>query len=175
MPSASSEVSRRPIRHGAWRQHRISSGQWPPEITVPYLGIPRHVSETRRYFTVARFEPEVICGDANFTALDPDRFLFGLISSSMFMAWQRAVGGRIKSDLRFSNTIVWNNLPLPPVAPDVRRRIIDAGKRVLDARGLHPERSLADHYNPLARNPRSSARTGSSTPLSTKPSAPLRR
>ena len=32
---------------------------------VDYLCIPRHVSETRRYFTVARFAPDVIAGDAN--------------------------------------------------------------------------------------------------------------
>ena len=27
------------------------------------------------------------------------------------------------------------------------------GKKVLDARALHPERSLAEHYNPLAMDP----------------------
>lgn len=128
-------------------------GQRPPEITTPYVGIPRHVSETRQYFTVARFEPETICGDANFTAVDPDGYLFGIISSSMFVSWQRAVGGRLKSDLRFSNTIVWNNLPLPLGTPQVRQKISGAGQGVLDARALHPERSLADHYNPLAMDP----------------------
>lgn len=34
-----------------------------------------------------------------------------------------------------------------------RQKIIKAGQGVLDARGLHPERSLADHYNPLAMDP----------------------
>jgi len=128
-------------------------GQRPPEHVKPYLCIPRHVSETRRYFTAARLEPNVISGDANFTALDPDGFLFAIISSSMFMAWQRAVGGRIKSDLRFSNTIVWNNLPLPVVDQKTRDKIIVAGDTVLTARALFPERSLADHYNPLAMDP----------------------
>src|SRR5699024_11090139 len=75
------------------------------------------------------------------------------ISSSIFLAWQRAVGGRIKSDLRFSATIVWNNLPLPEVSEKNRKAIIDAGKGVLKARALHPDRSLADHYNPLAMAP----------------------
>lgn len=71
----------------------------------------------------------------------------------MFMAWQRATGGRIKSDLRFSATVVWNNLPLPEVSESVREKIIAAGNGVLDARSLHPGRSLADHYNPLAMAP----------------------
>ena len=117
---------------------------------VPYICIPAHFSETRRYATVQFFEPDVIAGNANFTAEDPTGYLFAIISSSMFLAWQRATGGRIKSDLRFSATLVWNNLPLPDVSDRVRQQIIDAGKGVLEARALHPERSLADHYNPLA-------------------------
>ena len=71
----------------------------------PYVCVPRHVSETRRFFPAAQFGPEVICGDANFEADDPDGIAFAVISSSAFIAWQRAVGGRIKSDLRFSNTL----------------------------------------------------------------------
>lgn len=71
----------------------------------------------------------------------------------MFIAWQRAVGGRLKSDLRFSNTLVWNNLPLPQVSPELRTEIIAAGKGVLTARALHPERSLAAHYKPGRLSP----------------------
>lgn len=71
----------------------------------------------------------------------------------MFITWQKAIGGRLKSDLRFSNTIVWNNLPLPNVEPGLRQQIIEAGQGVLDARALYPDRSLADHYNPLAMDP----------------------
>ena len=36
---------------------------------------------------------------------------------------------------------------------EARQRIIKAGKKVLDARALHPERSLAEHYSPLAMAP----------------------
>ena len=121
---------------------------------VQYVCIPRHFSETRRYATVKQFPPEVICGDTNFKAPDPDGLLFGLISSSMFMAWQKAIGGRIKSDLRFSNTLVWNNFPLPTISDVLTQDIIGAGQGVLSARELHPERSLADHYNPLAMDPK---------------------
>ncbi|MDN5821502.1 MAG: hypothetical protein L0H39_08445, partial [Brachybacterium sp.] len=120
---------------------------------VPYICIPAHFSETRRYATVQFFARDVIAGNANFTAKDPTGYLFAIISSSMFLAWQRATGGRIKSDLRFSATVVWNNLPLPEVSDSARVKIIEAGKGVLEARALHPERSLADHYNPLAMTP----------------------
>ena len=58
------------------------------------------------------------------------------------------MGGRIKSDYRFSNTIVWNNFPLGPATEAVRRPIIDAGAAVLDARGNHQGVSLEDLYDP---------------------------
>ena len=118
-----------------------------------YLGIPRVFSESREFATCDYLEPVVIAGDKVYTCEDPDGFAFGVISSSMFITWQKTVGGRLKSDPSFSNTIVWNNLPLPEVTPELRQQIIEAGKGILAARALHPERSLADHYNPLAMDP----------------------
>ena len=91
--------------------------------------------------------------NANFIAPDEDGFDFAVISTSAFIAWQRMVGGQIKSDLRFSNTLVWNTLPLPELSETDRSKLITAGEGVLEARALHPERSLAQHYNPLAMDP----------------------
>ena len=121
--------------------------------TVAYLGIPRHVTESRAFFPTMRFEADVICGDANFLCPDPDGFAFAVISSSMFITWQKTVGGRIKSDLRFSKDIVWNNLPLPAVTENLRAQIIQAGQGVAEARAQHPDRSLAAHYQPLGMAP----------------------
>ena len=103
--------------------------------------------------TAALLREDVIANKKLFTAPDGEGFLFGIISSSMFMVWQKSVGGRLKSDPSFSNTIVWNNFPVPDLDEGVRRRIINAGQKVLEARALHPERSLADHYNPLVMAP----------------------
>lgn len=121
--------------------------------TSNYVCVPRHVSEARTFFPVAYLEPESISGDANFTIADPDGLAFAVLSSSAFLAWQKAVGGRIKSDLRFSSTLTWNTFPLPTLSDEQRAAIIAGGQAVLDARALHPERSLADHYNPLAMAP----------------------
>lgn len=49
----------------------------------------------------------------------------------------------------FSNTLGWNNLPLPAVDDAQRAAISHAGRSVLGARSLHPDRTLAQHYNPL--------------------------
>lgn len=121
----------------------------------PYVCIPFVVSANRPIFTVKRFSADTIASNATFTALDPDGFLFGLISSSMFIIWQRTVGGQLKSDLRFSNTVVWNNLPLPEVSEEQRTKVIAAGRKVLAAREAIEERagepvSLAEMYASLA-------------------------
>lgn len=121
---------------------------------VPYLCIPSHVGETRRYWTAARYEPEVICGNANFLAPDEDGLLFALVSSSMFITWQRAVGGCLGSSLRFSNTLTWNTFPVPEMEDKTRVAIVKAGQGVLNARALHPNRSLADTYDPNNIDPK---------------------
>lgn len=135
---------------GARTAHLFQENHQPSE---PYVAIPRVVSETRLFYTAAHLSEDVIAGDQLYTALDPDGFLFGIISSSMFITWQRTVGGRMKSDLRFSNKIVWNTLPLPEVSDKRRTAIIAAGQGVLDARAEQPGVSLANMYNPLAMAP----------------------
>jgi len=125
-------------------------GQRPGLHSEPYVVIPRVSSDRRPYFAAMHVSPDVIASDATFTAADPDGFLFGIISSAMFIAWQRAVGGRLKSDLRFSNTIVWNNLPLPQVGHSLRAEIAGAGRGVLAAREARSDLTLAQQY--LAEN-----------------------
>lgn len=119
----------------------------------PFLAMPKVFSDSRNFATVMHLDASVIAGDMVYWVEDPDSFAFSIASSSMFITWQKSIGGRLGNGIRFSNTVVWNNLPLPAVSPELREQIIEAGKGVLAARALHPERSLADHYNPLAMDP----------------------
>lgn len=135
---------------GAQTAHLFQENHQPCE---PYVAIPRVVSETRPFYTAAHLSEDVIAGDQLYTALDPDGFLFAIISSSMLMMWQMTIGGRLESRLRFANKIVWNTLPLPEVSDKQRTAIIAAGQGVLDARAEQPGVSLADMYNPLAMAP----------------------
>ena len=63
-----------------------------------------------------------------------------------------AVCGRMKSDYRYSNTIVYNNFPWPNPTPEQRERVEEKAQMVLDARAPHlPPRgmsTLADLYDP---------------------------
>ena len=118
--------------------------------SAPYVGIPSVFGEARRWATCARLNAEVIAGNKIYMCQDPDGFAFGIFSSSAFILWQKTVGGRLKSDPNFANTLVWNTFPLPQPTDEQRAAIVVGGEAVLEARAQHPERSLAEHYNPLA-------------------------
>lgn len=132
---------------------RPTSRAKPPHSGQTCSCLPRTVGESRRYFTAQRLPADAIASDAVFTASDPDGLLFAVVSSSMFITWQKTVGGRLKSDPRFASTLTWNTFPLPPFGDADRAALISAGQGVLDAHALHPERCLAQHYQPLAMEP----------------------
>ncbi|MDA2889838.1 class I SAM-dependent DNA methyltransferase [Mycolicibacterium sp. BiH015] len=113
-----------------------------------FVGIPEVSSESRLYLPIAELEPRTIISNKVYGADDPDGFLFSIAGSSMLITWMKAVGGRMKSDPSFSSTIMWNNFPLPEVTAAKRTAICAAGKAVLEARALYPDRTLAELYHP---------------------------
>jgi N-6 DNA Methylase len=121
------------------------------EIRQPegaYLAMPQTFAEARSHATAARLDGEVIASVKLFTAPDPDGLLFALFSSAAFLAWQKTVGGRLRSDPSLSASVVWNTFPLPPLAAAQRAALAEAGAAVLSARmsGV----SLARQYTPGA-------------------------
>lgn len=114
--------------------------------SVSYLCIPAHVSEARPYFLAARFSPDVVTSNANFLSEDPDGMVFAVISSRMFMVWQRTVGGRLKSDLRFNKLLSWNTFPLPTLSANQRSDLVHAAAQVINARERLGSISLAAMY-----------------------------
>jgi hypothetical protein len=121
------------------------------EIRQPdtdYLLIPRVSSERRKYIPIGFFPKEVIVGDTCSTVPNATRYEFGVITSTMHMSWTRQVCGRLKSDYRYSGTIVYNNFPWPSPTEKQKAAIESAAQDVLDARQIYPELSLATLYDP---------------------------
>jgi hypothetical protein len=54
----------------------------------------------------------------------------------------------MKTDLRYSNTIVYNNFPVPAFPAAVKEQLTVAALRVLDVREYHCERTQAELYDP---------------------------
>ncbi|MEO7676791.1 MAG: DNA methyltransferase, partial [Verrucomicrobiota bacterium] len=103
--------------------------------TSRYLLIPRHSSENRRYVPFGYFTPDIIISDSCTAIPDATFYHFGVISAAMHMSWLRQVCGRIKSDFRYSNKLVYNNFPWPQTPGEAQKAAVEkAAQAVLDAR-----------------------------------------
>jgi hypothetical protein len=112
----------------------------------PYLLIPSVSSETRRFIPIGYLPPEVIASNLAFMLPNATLYEFGMLSSTMHNAWMRTTCGRLKSDYRYSNTIVYNNFPWPEKPNAKRRAAIEAAAQgVLNARTVDPS-PLGDVY-----------------------------
>jgi hypothetical protein len=126
------------------------------EIRQPntdYIIIPRHSSENRQYIPIGFMNKNIIAGDATTFIPNATLYEFGIITSTMHMAWMRYVCGRLEMRYRYSNTIVYNNFPFPNPTEKQKQAIIKEAQEVLDARKKFPELSLAELYDTTSMLP----------------------
>lgn len=116
-----------------------------------YLLIPRVSSEKRKYVPIGYVPSEAVSSDAVQLVPNATFYEFGVLTSVVHNAWMRIVCGRLKSDYRYSNEIVYNNFPWPSVeAQDfasLQARIEQTAQDILDTRAKYPNSSLADLYD----------------------------
>jgi hypothetical protein len=113
--------------------------------TDPFVAFPAQVTNARRWYTPSYLTSDVIPSNTLYWALDPEGLVFAVTSSSMFMAWLRTVGGKIKSDPRFGEA-VYNSFPLPDLGPAERKGIALAGRKLAEERKAAGAASLAVLY-----------------------------
>jgi hypothetical protein len=120
-----------------------------------YILVPEVSSERRRYVPIGWMLPDVISSNKNYLVADPSLYIFGLLQSSMHMAWISTVAGRLESRFQYSASMVYNNFPWPDLSDDDKHRaaIEAAAQAVLDARARFPDATLADLYDPLTMPP----------------------
>ncbi|MDR1741618.1 MAG: hypothetical protein LBR38_07215 [Synergistaceae bacterium] len=118
--------------------------------STDYLLIPRISSDRRAYIPMDFISPEIMPSDATLIISGATLYHFGVLTSSVHMAWTRAVCGRLGMGYRYSKDVVYNNFPWPDPDEERRARIERRAQGVLDARSsASSEQSLADLYDPL--------------------------
>ena len=115
-----------------------------------YLLIPRHSSERRQYIPIGYMSPDVIVTDAAFALERATPYHLAVLTSSVHMAWMRVVAGRLKSDYRYSSTVVYNNFVWPRTNPHQVMEIFHTGSEILRAREKYPDSSYADLYDEVS-------------------------
>jgi hypothetical protein len=119
----------------------------------PFLVIPESSSGERDYVPIGWLKPPTIPSNLVRVLQGADLWHFGILTSAMHMAWLRQIGGRLKSDYRYSVGIVYNTFPWPEATPQQRDKIRGLAQAVLDARGSFPTCTLADLYDDVAMPP----------------------
>lgn len=129
----------------ATEPHRFIQRAYKPTDSII---VPSVSSERREYIPLGYLGPDTVVSNLAFGVYDAEPWVFALLTSRMHMAWTRAVGGRMKTDYRYSNTIVYNNFPVPPLSDAMKEKLTVAALRVLDVREYHCEKTLAELYDP---------------------------
>ncbi|PTR28493.1 type II restriction/modification system DNA methylase subunit YeeA [Luteibacter sp. OK325] len=110
--------------------------------------VPGVASERRRYTPIGLLSGATVISNLAFAIYDASDFVFALLSSRLHTVWLAAVGGRMKSDYRYSNTLVYNTFPVPSLSSAQKDLLAEHSLSIIEAREAHPGRSLAWMYDP---------------------------
>ena len=114
----------------------------------PCIIVPRVSSETRKYIPIGYLNAGTVILDSAFSIYDAPTWLFGVITSLIHMVWVKTVGGRLKTDYRYSAQLCYNTFPFPTISPQKKAEIEAAAENVLVTREFYPDKTLADLYDP---------------------------
>lgn len=109
--------------------------------------MPSTSSERRRYIPIGFLSSEIIATNANLIVPNATLYEFAILTSNVHNSWMRVVAGRLKSDYRYSASLVYNNFPWPNPTKEQKARIEQTAQAILDARKLYPDCSLSDLYD----------------------------
>lgn len=151
------DVVRRVAEYRRQKKRYIKYADYPTlfsEDRVPnqdFLAIPVVSSGNRSIIPIAYYTKEFIGSNQVFQVLNASPYLFGILNSSMHMAWTKVVGGKLKGDYRYSNTLVYNNFIFPEPNEKQVKDIEKAAHNILKVRNSYiiNNTKLADLYDSL--------------------------
>lgn len=123
------------------------------KIDADYIAVPSVSSEKRRYIPMGFISKNVVPGNNIYVLPNGTLFDFGILESSVHMAWMRTIAQRLEARYRYSNVIVYNTFPWPDIDDKHREKIADTAQTILDARSNYPDASLADLYDDFSMPP----------------------
>jgi hypothetical protein len=143
------------------REYRRGAGEVATRLVhIPYrfryvheakqtmLVVPRTTTERREYLPVGVLFSPVIVTDAIQVIYDPEIYIVSILSSRLHMSWIKAVAGRLKSDPRYSNTLVYNTFPIPVLTEKNKADLTRCAEDILLAREAHFPATIAELYDP---------------------------
>ncbi|MBQ0048291.1 MAG: class I SAM-dependent DNA methyltransferase [Prevotellaceae bacterium] len=142
--------SRLESKDGAELANRAHQFREHPDLCASKIIVPSTSSERRLYIPIGYLEASDVVTNSAFAIYDAPIHLFGIITSRIHMDWVRSVGGRLKSDYRYSAGLCYNPFPFPKLTSQKKQEIEDAATDILLTREpyLTIGKTLADLYDP---------------------------
>lgn len=122
------------------------------QITQPqgvnFIIIPSVSSETRQYIPMGYLDKNYLASNLCMVVGTDDVAIFGILTSHIHMVWVKTIGGKLKTDYRYSAKVVYNTFPFPEISDAKRQDISEAAEEVLITREGYPDKTLAELYDP---------------------------
>ena len=112
-----------------------------------FIAIPQVSSENRQYIPIDFLDDNFIPTTQLMIIPDADLFYFGVLTSSVHIAWMKTVAGRLESSYRYSAGVVYNNFIWCQPTTEQCKKIEVTAKKILDTRKNYPDATLADLYD----------------------------
>lgn len=113
-----------------------------------FILVPQTGSERRNYIPIGYFDDSYVPSNATRVIYKVQPWLFGVISSRMHIVWVKAVAGRLKMDMQYSNTLCYNTFPFPEITTKQKENLKLHVFAILDERAKYPDKTMAYLYNP---------------------------
>ena len=113
-----------------------------------FVLIPCHSSENREYVPIGFFDSSNIAHNSCLIIPNQEPHFFSVLTSKMHMLWLKAVGGKLKTDYRYSKNIVYNTFPFPTISKQRKEELTQSTLKIIDERLKHSEKTLAQLYDP---------------------------
>ena len=110
--------------------------------------VPAVSSERREYIPIGYLDAGTVVSNSAFAIYDAPLWLFAILTSKMHMAWVKTVGGRLKTDYRYSAQLCYNTFPFPTISETQKAELAELAQEVLDLREEHFDMTLGEMYNP---------------------------
>lgn len=110
--------------------------------------IPATSSEKRDYIPIGFLNEDTIISNSAMAIYHAQPWLFAVVTSRMHMVWVRNVGGKLKTDYRYSAKLCYNTFPFPDITTKQKENLNLYVFAILDERAKHPSKTMAQLYNP---------------------------
>lgn len=130
-------------RSHQFREHYVINGDSKGKVIIPSVS-----SERRIYIPIGYVDKDTVISNLAFAVYGAEKWLFALLTSKMHNLWVRTVGGRLKTDYRYSATLCYNTFPFPKLTTADKEELERLAQNILNIRDENFDMTLGEMYNP---------------------------